>query len=334
MRRMTAVLFVVVLVLSMSSFAFAATDVPETHPANKEITTLLEKGYLAGYKDGTFRPDGNITRAEFVTMVNKAKGYEPGVVGVYFTDVPETAWYYTFVKAGLQAGYFTGYKDNTFRPQNNITREEVCTMLAQIEELEYTVTEEELAKIEIKDEVSAYATTFVKQCIAAGLMDLAEDGTFRAKELATRTDVAVACYRVLEKAGAFEEVTEVPGEEIVGGGGMGGGAVDGDVEAPSKATITKLTKALTALRNEIINDPSLNSTQKDIVTMVGDGIDQYLKDYSFDVQSYAENAKRKFKGMSESAQEDLINVINSVLINAPYYLDTSDLVEMRQYFGI
>ncbi|MBO4991930.1 MAG: S-layer homology domain-containing protein [Firmicutes bacterium] len=331
MKRASSLLLIAVLLLATTISGFAFSDITETTPGAKEIQALAEKEYLAGYKDGTFRPDGNITRAEFVTMVNKAKGYEPGVVGVYFTDVPETAWYYTFVKAGLQAGYFTGYKDNTFRPQNNITREEVCTMLAQIEELAYTVTEEELAKIEIKDEISAYATTFVKQCIAAGLMDLAEDGTFRAKELATRTDVAVACYRVLEKAGAFEEVTEVPGEEIGGGGGMGGGAVGGDEGIQITAKQEKQLNALVrCLEEKLLDHPDLNAAEKEILQMAHDGIVKFLADRTYDIQTNANSARRKYNRLPSSEQEQFQNIVSNVTFD--YGLTTADLIELKDYF--
>jgi len=329
MKRASSVLLIAVLLLATTISGFAFSDIKETTPGAKEIEALAEKNYLAGYTDGTFRPNGHINRAEFVTMVNKAKGFEPGVVGVYFTDVPENAWYYTFVKAGLQAGYFTGYKDNTFRPFQNISREEVCTMLAQVEELKYTVTEEELAKVRIKDEVSPYAQTFVKQCVAAGLMDLDADGSFRAKEKATRTDVAVACYRVLEKAGAFDEV---PVDPEIEGGGIGGGGIGGGDEG---ITITaKQEKQLNALvrclENELLDHEELNAKQKEILQMAYDGIKAFLKDRTYDIQGNAQKARRIYNQLSDSEQNKLQDVVTGEAYD--YGIMADDLIELKEYF--
>ena len=53
---------------SVSAFAF--TDVNETHWANEPISALSAAGYINGYTDGSFGPDNQITRAEFVTIIN------------------------------------------------------------------------------------------------------------------------------------------------------------------------------------------------------------------------------------------------------------------------
>lgn len=332
MKRASSLILVAVLLLATTISGFAFSDITEATPNAKEIQAMGEKEYLAGYTDGSFKPDGKITRAEFVTMVNKAKGFEPGVVSVFFTDVPETEWYYTFVKAGLQAGYFTGYEDNTFRPMNNITREEVCTMLAQVEGLEYTVSEDDIAKIEIKDEISNYAVPFVKQCIAYGLMDLNADGTFRSKELATRAEVAVACYRVLEKAGAWEEVVEEE-EPVVGGGGGGfsGGVTDEketvEISAKQEAQLNALVRCL---EEKLLVHSELNADQKKILEMGYNGIKEFLGDRSYDIQGNAEKARRIYNRLSSQEQTDLENIVSKEAF--PYGLMTADLLDLKDYF--
>lgn len=328
MKRVISVVLMVVLVLAGTVSGFAFTDITETTPGAKEIQAMGEKGYLAGYTDGTFKPEGKITRAEFVTMIDKAKGFEPGVAGVYFTDVPETQWYYTFVKAGLQAGFFVGYPDNTFRPMNNITREEACVMIAQVEELKYTVTEADMAKIEIKDEISSYAVPFVKQCIAAGLMDLEEGNTFRARELATRKDVAVACYRVLEKAGVWNEVPE----EELAGGGMGGGSMGGSSGSGEISAVQegKLNKLVACLENDLTDHEDLNSTQKQVLQMVQDGIEEYLNDRNYDVDRNANEARQIYNTLSESEKEELENIVSNKAFD--YGVSTSDLLDLKEFF--
>jgi len=330
MKKVSSVILIMVLVMASTISGFAFTDITETTTGAKEIQAMGEKSYLAGYPDGSFRPEGKITRAEFVTMIDKAKGFEPGVAGVYFTDVPETEWYYSFVKAGLQAGFFVGYPDNTFRPMNNISREEVCVMIAQVEDLRYVVTEAELAKIEIKDEISSYAIPFVKQCIAAGLMDLEDGNTFRAKELATRKDVAVACYRVLEKAGAWNEVPE----KELAGGAMGGGAVGGDSTGSggiSAAQEGKLEKLVVCLDEDLVNHEDLNATQKQVLQMVRDGIEEYLENRNYDnVDRNANEAREIYNTLSESQKEQLQNAVTDAAYE--HGVSSSDLLDLKEFF--
>jgi len=70
--RLIAVVIVLCLVLSMAFTVFAAplTDI-ENHWAKEQIKAWVEKGLVKGYEDGTFRPDHNISRAEFMALVNR-----------------------------------------------------------------------------------------------------------------------------------------------------------------------------------------------------------------------------------------------------------------------
>ena len=341
MKRGCSFILVVVLVMMTTISGFAFSDVSETTNGAREINALADKNYLTGYKDGSFRPNGNITRAEFVTMINKAKGFEPGVVSVNFTDVPETAWYYTFVKGGLQAGYFTGYADNTFRPFNNITREEVCAMIAQVEKLDLTVSETSMAAITINDRVSNYATTFVKPCVAAGLMDLAATGNFRATENATRTDVAVACYRILEKTGAFNETTPGNGEttdSAINGGGTSGGGTSGGSSGGSNNQPTEITAAqekqlqnlIRCIDDDLLKDEQLGSVQKQILEMARDGMQKFLADRSYDIKANAKKARQLYNSLSDAEQEKFQNVVSNAAFD--YGISTGDLLDLKYYF--
>ena len=90
------------------------------------------KAYIVGYNDGTFRPEDNVTRAEFVTMAvryyeifNEVKkiGYT-----VKYTDVSSNYWAYTDIAFAKNIGWLNGYADGTFKGDNNITRAEVVTV--------------------------------------------------------------------------------------------------------------------------------------------------------------------------------------------------------------
>jgi len=74
------------------------------HWAEEDLNKWMEKGILVGYQDGTIRPDNNITRAEFVTLINKVFGlYE--LSREQFADVEDSKWYSREILKARAAGY-------------------------------------------------------------------------------------------------------------------------------------------------------------------------------------------------------------------------------------
>lgn len=104
------------------------SDVPADAWYARAVNTLASLGMLGGYPDGTFRPDAPITRAEF-TAIALAFAYDPADASCSYTDVSAGAWYYTYVAQATTYGWIGGYPNGTFRPNNSITRAEVCVIV-------------------------------------------------------------------------------------------------------------------------------------------------------------------------------------------------------------
>ena len=112
---------------------FAASTFKDTkgHWAEPYIEAAVDQGIIKGYTDGRFLPDAKVSRAEFISMLNRALGNtSTGSMG--FSDVPTAAWYYYDVAKAVTAGFVDGFNDNTFRPGNFITRQEAAVMLARM----------------------------------------------------------------------------------------------------------------------------------------------------------------------------------------------------------
>ena len=92
------------------------------------VKTMASLGMMSGYPDGTFRPDEPITRAEFATVA-LAFAYEPDNARCSYLDVSTSAWYYPYVAQATTYGWIGGYPGGTFRPNNSITRVEVCVIV-------------------------------------------------------------------------------------------------------------------------------------------------------------------------------------------------------------
>lgn len=103
------------------------------HWAEESIQSLAKVGIIDGYPDGSFRPEDNITRAEFAKIVARAFGYAPKDQ-TNFTDMGDH-WAKHFVSTLAESQIVTGYPDGSFQPSKNITRAEMVAMLARVAKL-------------------------------------------------------------------------------------------------------------------------------------------------------------------------------------------------------
>ena len=133
MKRTLLSLFLAVLLLLSVCGAAAAVSFPDVtgHPLEEAIGRAVELGIINGYTDGTFRPDGSVTRAEFCAMTNRALGLAGRSV-LTFTDVPVSAWYFGDVQKAVTLGYIVGMPGNRFEPDGLITRYQCALIFARL----------------------------------------------------------------------------------------------------------------------------------------------------------------------------------------------------------
>ena len=106
----------------------SVTDVAG-HPAENMIGYCIEKGIFSGYKDGTFLPEGTMTRQEFAVVIANLAGGAQENQGLPFTDADSVnKWARNAVYTVYVNGWIGGYKDGTFQPKNNITRAEAAVI--------------------------------------------------------------------------------------------------------------------------------------------------------------------------------------------------------------
>lgn len=187
------VFIVAILVHMFPLIAFASITDVSGHWAEQVILQWVEDGLANGYPDGTFRPNNDITRAEFMKLVNNTFGFVEEV-DIEYTDVPEGQWYYDIVKKAQAAGYIRGYDDGTIRPNNHITREEVATIIARIMNLEDNG--EAVESFKDKDSIK-WSKGYVGAVVVANYMKGYEDGTFRPQRNITRAEAVYALNNIL-----------------------------------------------------------------------------------------------------------------------------------------
>ncbi len=124
MKKSLVLVLVASLLLSVVSFTASAltfTDLAENHWAYDDVQTLVKDGTVSGYGDGTFRPNGTVTRAEFVKMLGMINETRPQ----NYSDVPAEHWAYKYV---MSSG-FPETETNNFFPDTPITRGLVAELL-------------------------------------------------------------------------------------------------------------------------------------------------------------------------------------------------------------
>lgn len=108
-------------VMNCNVFANNFTDINNVQ-GREYIEKFVEKGFIKGYEDNTFRPNNTITRAEISQVLANFN------INLKFEDVnfnDNNGWFANAVKKATENGFLTGYTDGTFKPNNKITRFEM-----------------------------------------------------------------------------------------------------------------------------------------------------------------------------------------------------------------
>lgn len=183
-----------------SSISFS--DIDQTHWAYESIQNCVSKGLLTGYADGTFRPTGTITRAEFAVLICKAMNIDVSTMtGGSFADVDEEDWYSPYIEyAGSILGEETRVDGSSiFRPNDSTKREDACGVVARMKNLNT-----QAANISILNKFIDETTISLKRkqdaalAVAGGYIPLFDDNTFRGQDGITRAQAAVMFERLMK----------------------------------------------------------------------------------------------------------------------------------------
>lgn len=136
-KRVLCLVLTLLMVASTVSVFAAFSDVPTTVSYEKAVSALNQLGIIKGYDDGTFKPDNDVTRAEFTAMLMRTMG--AGSIGssssadLPFSDVSDQdsdiSWSIPNINTAYKNGIVNGYEDGTFRPNDKVAYEEAVKMV-------------------------------------------------------------------------------------------------------------------------------------------------------------------------------------------------------------
>lgn len=214
MKKSIVVLICMLILLCGSVYAADFSDLPTEHWAYKNVMKMVNRGIISGYPNGTFNPNGTITKAEFFKLLGVASE------GEKFFELLDYggAWYFPYLfwvnKNGLSIDYFDSSQIN-----ENITRLEMAVMLSN------TVNMKQINNIYIEDFDKYEGVTTVEYSNFSDINELSEiyqnsilsiadmklingyeDGTFRPNNYMTRAEAAIVIARFLQAKNGGEEI--------------------------------------------------------------------------------------------------------------------------------
>lgn len=193
---------------SAATFAKDYADLPKDHWAYKQIQILTDFNVVVGYPDGNYKPEQNVTRAEFATMVIKAFEQQKAEIKqpTKFTDVSEKDWFYGMVQRAVMFDLLKGYPDGHFDPYGNVSRGHVIS--TTVNALTTETISNQKAKEILENSYSDYDQIPDWLIIAAGKAEIlgmvvkapGEETVINAERPATRAELAAFLVKMLEQA--------------------------------------------------------------------------------------------------------------------------------------
>lgn len=193
------------------SSAKSFKDVNKSSELGRAVDYMSEKNIISGYSDNTFRPNNNITRAQAAKIVAAAVNIEasvykfPEIIEIdpeYFTpkpykDFPLSHANFKAAYALKDAGIMNGYDDNTFKPNNNLTRAQIAKVLTLAYAIPIYHDNEEPNDWYLYDvKMNADSYPYVREMLNFNIMQETKQYYFSPNKKVTRGELALYIYRL------------------------------------------------------------------------------------------------------------------------------------------
>lgn len=184
----------------------AFSDVPPGYWAEAYIKALAAREVIAGFPNGTFRPNEPVTRAQFAAIISKAFSPSPTQAAINFKDVRTNYWAYQAIQTSYRGGFLTGYPGQVFRPEQRIPRLQALVSLASGLKLRSDDTTV-LRVFSDQSQIPTWASTAIAGATQKQLVVNYPTLTqLNPNRDATRAEVAAFVYQALVNAGRAEAI--------------------------------------------------------------------------------------------------------------------------------
>lgn len=170
-------------------------DVPLTAPESEAIEQLSDRGIISGYSDGSFKPDAEVTRAQFAKFL--------GVVMRWslikpqegrFSDVPTDSALFSYVETSVARGAMRGYTDGTFKPNEGVLRADAVQTWVRAAAWK---PEYESSGIFLDVPAGYPGAIYIETAFAHAIIAPDDEGNFRPTDAITRAELSQMVYNYL-----------------------------------------------------------------------------------------------------------------------------------------
>lgn len=253
MKKSLSIFLSILMLLSAVVLPGFASDY-DSHWAKDTIELLIKNGIVSGDESGNVNPDAAISRAEFIKVINKTFRYtEKGAEN--FPDVDASDWYADEMAIAKKKGYIQGDAEGNGNPQDNITRTEVCVILARVLNLD---TADTSLTFTDADQIADWGKGAVAALVKAEYLSGYPDGSFQGENSITRAEAFSVIGRHLKKTADFEnpsenntgDISSMGGNPSISTGGSGSGSGGsgstngGKLSAPSVSKMDPETEVI------------------------------------------------------------------------------------------
>ncbi len=201
-KLLICMLAAVCLLTSAGLPASARTTDITGHWAERQVAEWFGNGLVRGYSDGTFRPDSNIARAEFIALVNRAFGFTEKA-DVQFSDVPLNAWYRGEIQKAVAAGYITVAKGGAVRPNEPLARVEAAKILAAVLKWDTAGNTEAVQQFKDAGEIPEDGTSALNAAVVNSYIQGSSDGYIQPLNSLSRAEAVTVLYKA--RGGGVDE---------------------------------------------------------------------------------------------------------------------------------
>ncbi len=194
MKRTISFLLIIIMIFS-SVYALAFKDLPTNHWAYEYIMYLTSKNVINGYKDGTFKPNGTVTNAEFIKLVVMAA--LPDWIDINDAESNLDHWAGPYVWIAERYGVITSGSINLSNIDKPITRIEMVRIITRADLLMRGNSLSTNEKVKFKDVLSLNNDDllYLRHACSKNLITGYSDNTFKPYNNMTRAEAATMIYR-------------------------------------------------------------------------------------------------------------------------------------------
>jgi hypothetical protein len=213
LKRIISLIIAFLMLLTFPLNVFADTNDYSNHWAKNIIDKWKHKEIIKGYEDGGFKPENEITRAEFAQILVRIFGYKNFLNSVNYNDVSTNDWFYNAVSLVSYKKLMYDFNENEFRPNEKTTREEAIYAIAKA----YKIIGNTDKKFKDEDDISSWAKESINAMRLYSYINGTPNGYVMPRNFISRAELLIIIDNItkslINEKGIYQE--DVDGNLVV-----------------------------------------------------------------------------------------------------------------------